>query len=95
DTVSVVIPVKKNQKFKATMSSRMPKVLSSKKQRHLGQLARLRAGATSFEIADTLNNSYPGLNIATHTVCENLWKLGYRVCVPKKIPFLTSIAKER
>ena len=35
------------------------------------------------------------LNIATQTVRENLWKLGYHVCIPKKTPFLTPLAKER
>lgn len=87
--------LKKTKNLKQRCRPGRPKVLSPKKQRHLGQLARSRAGATSFEIADTLNNTYPGLNIATRTVRENLWKLGYRVCVPKKTPFLTSIAKER
>ncbi|CAI2201363.1 18597_t:CDS:1, partial [Funneliformis geosporum] len=74
------------------MSSRTPKGFKSKKA---ASPWSARLFATSFEIADTLNNSYPGLNIATRTVRENLWKLGYQVCVPKKIPFLTSIAKER
>ena len=72
-----------------------PKRLSLKKQRHLGQLARSCAGATSFEIADSLNNTYPNLNIAPRTVRENLWKLGYQVCIPIKTPFLTPLAKER
>ncbi|CAI2197253.1 6524_t:CDS:2, partial [Funneliformis geosporum] len=68
DTVSVVIPVKKTKNLKQRCRPGRPKVLSPKKQCHLDQLVRLRAGATSFEIADTLNNTYPGLNIATHTV---------------------------
>ncbi|CAI2184482.1 14366_t:CDS:2 [Funneliformis geosporum] len=60
-----------------TKLPRRPKVLSPKKRRHFGQLAHSRAGVTSFKIADTLNNTYPGLNIATRTVCKNVWKLGY------------------
>ena len=72
-----------------------PKKLTPRKQRFLGQLAHFRAGATSFEITDTLNNTYSDLNIATRTVRENLWKLGYRVCIPQKTPFLTAAAKEK
>ncbi|CAI2182555.1 8793_t:CDS:1, partial [Funneliformis geosporum] len=70
--------LKKTKNLKQRCRPERPKVLSLKKRRHLGQLAHSRAGATSFEIADTLNNSYPGLNIATRTVCEDLWKLGYQ-----------------
>ncbi|CAI2195805.1 5711_t:CDS:2 [Funneliformis geosporum] len=72
DTVLVVIPVKKNKNLKQRCHPGRPKVLSPKKWCYLSQLARSRAGATSFEIADTLNNSYPGLNIATRTVRKNL-----------------------
>ncbi|CAI2184521.1 20266_t:CDS:1, partial [Funneliformis geosporum] len=61
DTVSVVIPVKKTKNLKQRCRPGRPKVLSPKKRRHLDQLARSRAGATSFEIADTLNNSYQAL----------------------------------
>ncbi|CAG8740773.1 15262_t:CDS:1, partial [Funneliformis caledonium] len=84
--------LKKTKNLKQRYHSGCPKVLSPKKRR---QLARSRASAISFKIADTLNNTYPGLNIATRIVRENLWKFGYRDCVPKKTPFLTSIAKER
>jgi len=91
----VDISVKKTKDLKQGYRPGRPKILSPKKRRHLGQLARSRAGATSFEITNTLNNIYPELNIATRTVRENLWKLGYRVCIPKKTPFLTPIAKER
>jgi len=87
--------LKKTKDLKQGYRPGRPKILSPKKRRHLGQLARSRAGATSFEITNTLNNIYPELNIATRTVRENLWKLGYRVCIPKKTPFLTPIAKER
>jgi len=87
--------LKKTKDLKQRCRPGRPKILSPKKRRHLGLLARFRAGATSFEITDTLNNTYPGLNIATRTVRKNLWKFGYRVCIPKKTPFLTSITKER
>ena len=87
--------LKKNKSLKQRRRPGRPKILSPKKQRHLDLLARSRAGATSFKITDTLNNTYPDLNIATRTVRENLWKLGYRVCIPKKTPFLISITKER
>jgi transposase len=87
--------LKKTKDLKQRRRPGRPKRLSPKKLRHLGQLACSRAGATSFEITDSLNNTYPELNIAPRTVRENLWKLGYRVCIPKKTPLLTPIAKER
>ncbi|CAG8692638.1 12904_t:CDS:2, partial [Funneliformis caledonium] len=51
--------LKKTKNLKQRCRSGCLKVLSLKKQRHFGQLARSRADATSFEIADTLNNTYP------------------------------------
>src|SRR5687768_13417188 len=87
--------LKKTKDLKQRHRPGRPKILSPKKQCHLGQLARSRAGASSFEIADSLNNTYSELNIAPRTVRENLLKVGYRVCIPKKTPLLTQIAKER
>ena len=69
--------LKKTKDLKQRRCPGRPKHLSPKKLRHLGQLAHSRAGVTSFEITDSLNNTYPELNIAPHTVRENLWKLGY------------------
>ena len=64
--------LKKTKDLKQRRRLGRPKRLSPKKLRHLGQLACSRAGATSFEITDSLNNTYPELNIASHTVRENL-----------------------
>lgn len=72
-----------------------PKLLSPKKRSHLGKLASTKKCATSKEIAFTLNQTYPNLNIAPRTIRENLFNLGYRVCIPTSIPMLTIAAKER
>src|SRR5688572_2783312 len=64
--------LKKTKDLKQHRHSRRPKRLSSKKLHHLGQLAHSRVGATSFEITDSFNNTYPELNIAPRTVRENL-----------------------
>ncbi|CAG8754682.1 664_t:CDS:1, partial [Funneliformis caledonium] len=53
-----------------------------------------RKCATSKEIAFTLNQAYPNLNIASRTICENLFNLGYHVSIPTSIPILTVAAKE-
>ncbi|CAI2184182.1 955_t:CDS:2, partial [Funneliformis geosporum] len=52
-----------------------PKLLSPKKWAHLGKLASTRKCATSKEIAFTLNQTYPNLNIAPRTIRENLFNL--------------------
>ncbi|CAG8776425.1 16555_t:CDS:1, partial [Funneliformis caledonium] len=72
-----------------------PKLLSPKKRIHLGKLASTRKCATSKEIAFTLNQAYPNFNIASRTIRENLFNLGYRVSIPTSIPMLTVAAKER
>jgi len=41
-----------------------------------------------------LNQTYPNLNIAPRTVRENLYNLGYHVCVPVSVPMLTASAKD-
>jgi len=64
--------LKKTKDLKQHHHPGHPKYLSPKKLRHLGQLAHSCAGATSFEITDSLNNTYPELNIASRTVHENL-----------------------
>ncbi len=71
-----------------------PKLLSPKKWAHLGKLASIKKYATSKEIAFTLNQTYPNLNIAFRTIRENLFNLGYRVCILTSIPMLTVTAKE-
>jgi transposase len=72
-----------------------PKKLSLARRKHLGRIAVKKKSATSKEIAETLNNTYPGLNIAPRTVRQNLQELGFKVCVPRKVPFLTKSAKQR
>ncbi|CAI2183500.1 19152_t:CDS:2 [Funneliformis geosporum] len=74
--------------------SGMPKLLFPKKQVHLRKLASTRKCATSKKIAFTLNQTYPNLNISPRTICENLFNLGYYVCIRTSIPMLTIAAKE-
>ena len=71
-----------------------PKKLTAEKRIHLGKLANSRKCASSKEIAHVLNQTYPNLNIAPKTVHENLYNLGYRVCVPVSVPMLTASAKD-
>lgn len=95
-TLYTYVPkLKKSGTIKLKSRLGRPKLLSPKKRIHLGKLASTRKCATSKEIAFTLNQTYPNLNIASRTVRENLFKLGYRVCVPTSIPMLTGVAKER
>jgi len=79
--------------LKQKSRSGRPKCLSPKKQRHLGLLAQTRKQATSSEIAESLNATYPELNIAPRTVRENLQKLGYQVAIPYTTPFIPEAAK--
>jgi transposase len=74
--------------LKQRKRSGRPKRLSSGQQKHLGKIAKKKRSATSLELAEILNNTYPNLNIASRTVRENLQKLGYKVCVPRTTPFL-------
>ncbi len=69
--------------------------MSSKKRAHLRKLTSIRKCATSKEIAFTLNQTYPNLNIAFRTICENLFNLGYCVCILTSILMLTVAVKER
>ena len=71
-----------------------PKKLTAEKRIHLGKLANSRKCASSKEIAHVLNQTYPNLNIVPRTVRENLYNLGYRVCVPVSVPMLTASAKD-
>ena len=71
-----------------------PKKLTAEKRIHLGKLANSRKCASSKEIAHVLNQTYPNLNIAPRTVRENLYNLGYRVCVPVSVPMLMASAKD-
>lgn len=72
-----------------------PSRLTPAQKRYLGQIAKSRRNATSVELTETLKNTYPGLIIASRTVRENLQGFGYKVCVPRSIPFLTEAAKKR
>ncbi|CAG8764359.1 286_t:CDS:1, partial [Acaulospora morrowiae] len=40
-----------------------PKIFSPNQQHHLSQLTCLHTNVTSLKITDTLNNTYPDLNI--------------------------------
>ena len=71
-----------------------PKKITAEKHIYLGKLASSRKCASSKEIAHALNQTYPTLNIAPRTVCENLYNLGYCVCVPVPVLMLTTSAKD-
>ncbi len=70
------------------------KLLSPKKWAHLEKLASIRKYATSKKIAFTLNQTYSNFNIASRTIRENFFNLGYHVYIPTSIPMLTVAAKE-
>jgi transposase len=69
--------------------------LNAAQRKHLGLIATRKNQATSLEITETLKKTYPDLIISPRTVRENLQKLGFKVCVPRAIPFLTKNAKFR
>jgi transposase len=72
-----------------------PRRLNAAQRKHLGQIATKKNQATSLEITETLKKTYPDLIISPRTVRENLRELGFKVCVPRTIPFLTEKAKLR
>src|SRR6266498_5108046 len=71
-----------------------PKHLTPKKRRYLGRVTKSQRTASSKEITETLKKTYPGLEIASRTVRENLQKLEYKVCVPRPVAILTEAAIE-
>jgi transposase len=87
--------LKSSGTIKSKPRSERPKLLSPKKHIQLEKLASKRKCTTSKEIAFTLNQTYPNLNNAPRTVRNNLFKLGYRVCIPTSIPMLTAATRER
>ena len=74
--------------------SERPKLLSSKKWAHFRKLASIRKCTISKEIAFTLNQIYPNLNITSKTIRENLFNLDYCICISTSISMLTIAAKE-
>src|SRR5581483_6634190 len=72
-----------------------PKLLTPNKRRYLGRVAKSQRFASSTELTETLQKTYPGLNIAPRTVRENLQKLDYKVCIPRPVPLLTKEAMIR
>ncbi len=75
-------------------SSRSKK-LTPKKRYHLGQLISQNKYSTCSELKNTLNQLHPNLNVSSRTVLNELYNLKYRCTIPKTIPFLTTIHKQR
>jgi transposase len=63
--------------LKQKSRSGRPTRLTPTQRRYLGRIAKSRKFATSSELAETLQKTYPGLKIAARTVRNNLQKLGY------------------
>src|SRR6185437_9539417 len=72
-----------------------PRLLGPEQQKYLDKIAKKDRTATSKELTEVLNNTYPGLNIAPRTVRENLQHLGYQVTVPRAVPLLKKEAMIR
>ena len=71
-----------------------PRKLSPKQCRHLGQLVSANKYSTSTELANTLNDHHPNLNVSSRTVLNELHNLQYHATVPKSIPLLTATHKQ-
>ena len=72
-----------------------PKKLTPKKRRHLGQLVSQNKYSTCLELVNNLKQLHPSLNVSSRTVLNELHNLKYRCTIPKTIPFLTAIHKQR
>ncbi|CAB5178870.1 unnamed protein product [Rhizophagus irregularis] len=72
-----------------------PRKLTPRKRRHLGQLVSNNKYATCSELANTLKNHHPNLDINRRTVLNELYNLKYRKIKPKSIPLLTDKHKQR
>jgi transposase len=72
-----------------------PRKLTPRKRRHLGQLVSQNKYSTCPELVNNLKQLHPNLNVSSRTVLNELYKLKYRCTIPKTIPFLTAIHKQR
>jgi transposase len=84
--------LKETNDLKQRSCSGRPKLLTPTKRCYLGRVTKSKRLASSAKISETLQKTYPGLNIAPRTVRENLQKLGYRVCIPRPVLLLTKEA---
>jgi transposase len=87
--------LKKNIPLKPLSRPGRPKQLSPKKCRHLGKLVSANKFSTCSELANILNGKHPNLNISKRTVLNELHRLNYVSTVPKTIPLLTDLHKQR
>src|SRR5688572_11060227 len=71
------------------------KKLTPKKRRHLGQLVSQNKYSTCLEFVNNLKQLHPNLNVSSRTVFNKLHNLKYHCTIPKTIPFLTAIHKQR
>src|ERR1043166_10241711 len=55
-----------------------PKKFTPKKRRHLGQLVSENKYLTCTQLADTLNNHHPNLDVSARTALNELTNLKYR-----------------
>lgn len=86
--------MKKTGKLEPLPRSGRPRVLSPKKRRQLGRFVARNPQESASELATKLNANNPDLNVTTRTVQRELVKLGWKVGVPKKVPFLTPKHRE-
>jgi hypothetical protein len=72
-----------------------PKRIFPKKRRQLGKLVSANKFSTCSELANILNEKHPDLNISKRTVLNELHSLNYVSTIPKTIPLLTALHKQR
>jgi transposase len=72
-----------------------PKILTPKKRRYLGQLVSQNQYSTCPELVNSLKQLHLNLNVSSRTVLNELHNLNYRCTIPKTIPLLTTIHKQR
>ena len=87
--------LKETNDLKQRSRSGRPKRLTPIQRRYLGRIAKSHKCSSSIELTENIKKKYPNLDIAPRTVRENLQALGYKVCVPRSVPFLTPEAMNR
>jgi len=87
--------LKKGISLEPLSRSGRPKRLSPKKRCHLGKLVSVNKYSTCAELANILNDKHTNLNIHKRTVLRELHSLNYLSTIPKSIPLLTTLHKQR
>ncbi len=87
--------LKKSGSIKDLPRSGRPRKLSPRKRRQLGSLVSKNKFSTCAELANSLNKTHTNLNISKRAVLRELHNIQYVCKIPKSIPLLTDLHKQR